>query len=272
MVHLTKDNKTAITFVSTFIKGQWLPNNNGGNEYLNIGYDDINKTHYKSFCLAEQENVCCYCSRKIDDRSEIELEHIIPRSVKGNEKLQEYFDYSDILKQNVVLQEVFRLSKIQQATPPFPHHIAYHNIVASCNGRTFAPSDDFTCCNRKRENEFIPPLNLMVQCIGYENDGTMVYLPDIQNREYINTLNLNKQALKNIRRLWFLFSRSIVTINELLAATTEEDYMELLTIHIFANPLKVLSDNRLIDTFSVESAWNVFMAYKYFLSFYRNNN
>jgi len=272
MVSLDKDNKTAIDYVSEFIAGQWLENNDGGYEYRNIGYDNINKAAYRAFCLEEQENVCCYCSREIDDSLHTELEHIIPRSVKNEQELQQYFNYSSILAKNVRLQEGFRVSAVQQITPPFPHHIAYHNIVASCNGRTFDTSEDFTCCNRIREDSFIPPLNLMGKCIAYENDGTIVYLPEMQNRVYINTLNLNKQKLKDIRRLWFLFSRTPVTIDDLLAATTEDDYKVLLTIHIITNPLRFFSDNRLIDTFNVEAAWSIFMNYKYFLNFYRNNN
>ncbi len=272
MISLNKSNQQAIDYVSNFISGQWLENNDGSYEYRNIGYDNINKTIYRAFCLAEQKNVCCYCNREIDNSPQTELEHIIPRSVETEEELQLYFMYSNILSENVTLQDDFRRLALKATPPPFPHHIAYQNIVASCNGKTYDTSEEYTCCNRNRGNDFVPPINLMNNCIAYENDGTIVYLPEIQNRIYLNTLNLNKQKLKDIRRLWFLFSKSNVSIQELINANNEDDYSELITLYIIANPLKSISDNRIADTFQTDFEWSVFIKYSYFLNYFRLNN
>jgi hypothetical protein len=278
MVSLNKNNQTAIDYVTNFINGQWLENNIGGNEYRNIGYNSINRTQYKTYCLQEQENVCCYCSREIANNPNTELEHIIPRSVATNEALQPYFSLSNILADNTVLQEDFRLSTERQATPPFPHHIAYQNIVASCNGITFKSSEDFTCCNRKRQDDFIPPYNLIQNNIVYLPDGTIYSTIDTTYEEQgiqydsITRLNLNKQTLKNIRRIWFLLASSDVNINQLTQATTIENYSEIFTLYLRVNPRKVTSDNNLIDSFENETSWKVLMQYKYFLNYFRNNN
>ena len=240
MVSLNKNNQTAIDYVTNFIDGQWLENNNGGFKYYNIGYNNINVEEYKLPCLQEQKNVCCYCSRLIDNSPETELEHIIPRAVNDTVTLQQYFNYSLILSQSIVLQNSFSAATTQQATPPFPHHIAYQNILASCNGKTINTSEDTTCCNRNRGNEFIPPFNLINNCIAYNNDGSIYYVEDDIHNQYINHLNLNKALLKNIRRIWFLFANSDVTEDLLLQANTIEEFKEVFSIYIDVNPLKHL--------------------------------
>ena len=278
MVSLKKDNQKAIDYVTNFINGQWLENNNGGFEYRNIGYDSINKNYYKKICVTEQENVCCYCSREIGNNPHTQLEHIIPQSVATNDALQPYFNYSNILADNIVLQEDFREATVKQTLPPFPHHISYQNLVASCNGITFKSSEDFTCCNRNRENYFIPPYNLIPNNIMYLNDGTLYSNIDTNYEEQgiqyesITYLNLNKQTLKNIRRIWFLLASTDVEINQLLLATTVEEYKVIFTLYLRVHTNKVTSDNNLIDSFENQTSWTVLMQYKYFLYYFRNNN
>ncbi len=278
MVTIEKNKQAAIDYVNEFIKGQWLENNNGGFEYRNIDFNSINRTIYKTYCLEEQEYVCCYCSREIANNNHTELEHIIPRSVTTNEVLQHYFSLSNILADNIVLQEVFRLSTAQETPPPFPHHIAYQNIVASCNGITFKSSEDFTCCNRNREDFFIPPYNLIPNNIVYLNDGTIYSNIDTNHKEQgipyesLTHLNLNKQVLKNVRRIWFLLANSDVHLNQLLQASNIDDYKEIFTLFLRVNPMKAISDNNLIDSFENTTSWTVLMQYKYFLDYFRNNN
>ncbi len=272
MVTLLKNNQTAINHVSDFINGQWLENNDGGFNYRNIDYDSINRSEYRRFCLKEQENVCCYCGREIADNNFTELEHIIPRSVTTIEGLQPYFALSSILSNNIVLQESFRQSTTQQTLPPFPHHIAYHNIVASCNGKTIQSSENLTCCNRHRKDDFIPPFNLMPKCVGYANDGNVYYIYDENDNQYINPLNLNKVLLKHIRRIWFLFSRSDVNEQDLAQVNNEASILEVITLHLEVNPFKELIDRNIIDSFKTLSNWNTLMKYRYFLNYFRINN
>lgn len=271
MVTLEKNRQDAIREVSEFIDGQWQTDSN---RYIGIGYDDgaFNKATLKDYCLAEQEYVCCYCSREIDNSRNTELEHIIPRSVSTSEALQPYLDFSPILASNVVLHQGFRLSTERQTTPPFPHHIAYHNIVASCNGKTIDTSEDTTCCNRNRGNEFIPPFNLMANSIFYLNDGTIYYINDEIDNRNINPLNLNKDLLRNIRRMWFLFATSEATEDELINANNEEGILEVITLHLEVSSFKSTSDRNIIDSFKTLSNFGTLMKYRYFLNYFRTNN
>uniref|UniRef100_UPI00404B6DE8 HNH endonuclease n=1 Tax=Flavobacterium sp. TaxID=239 RepID=UPI00404B6DE8 len=271
MVSLNKDNQNAIDYVTNFIKGQWFEDSK---KYIGIGFNDgaFNKATLKNYCLEEQQNVCCYCSRKIDNSNNTELEHIIPRSIDTEIGLMPYFDLSHILADNIVLQESFRASTVKQITPPFPHHIAYHNIVASCNGKIKDTSEDLTCCNRNRGNDFVPPFNFMPNSIAYLNDGTIYYVNDEIDNRYINPLNLNKALLKNIRRIWLLFANSDLTLDELLQASTINQIKEIFTLHIDVSPNKTIADSTIIDSFKNEAQWKTLMNYKYFLDYFRINN
>lgn len=268
MISVSKNNQTAVKYVSDFIDNQWQDEYN---RYINIEFSDITKSDIRKFCLQEQENVCCYCGREIQDDFHTELEHIIPRSVKTNDELQPYFFLSNILAENIVLQDNFKVINIKMATPPFPHHIAYHNIVASCNGKTTNTSEDTTCCNRNRQHEFVPPFNLMANSIEYLNDGTVYYVNDEKDNRYLNPLNLNKVLLKNIRRIWYLFANSDVTENLLIQANNVEQYKELFSIYIDINPIKTIADTDIINSFKTEVNWNLLLKYKYFLNYFRNN-
>ena len=269
MVSINKDNQQAITDVSSFISRQWQEESNS---YINIDFDSINKTEYKINCLSEQQYVCCYCSREIENTPQTELEHIIPKSINTIDSLQRYLDLSPILLNNIILQQDFRKSTEEQNTPPFPHHIAYQNIVASCNGKIKYTSENITCCNRKREDTFIPPFNLMPNSIKYLNDGTIYYDYDEIDNRFINSLNLNKDLLKKIRRIWFLFTASDVTPNELLQITTLEQIKEIITLHIDINPLKEAADRTTIHSFKNEVSWKMLMNYKYFFNYFKIQN
>lgn len=195
-----------------------------------------------------------------------ELEHIIPRAKQSIEDFEPYYASSHILQQNVVPQNSFETATNERNMPPFPHHIAYHNIVASCNGRTFESSEDFTCCNRKRGDDFIPPFNLMKDSVGYLPDGTIVYLKELKNRDYFEILNLNKETLRNIRRLWYLFSQSNLSAQLLDNAVELE---EIITVHAIAHSPTPIEDIKLLETFSNQTMWNAFKKYSYFLTYYK---
>lgn len=271
MVTLEKNDQNAITFVSKFIENQWQDDSN---RYIGIGFDDgaFDKSTLKRYCLEEQRYVCCYCSRELDNSRDTQLEHIIPRARNvDNEELQRYFRYSVILSQNIILQDEFCDFNSKKNTPPFPHHIAYQNIVASCNGKTINSSEDPTCCNRNRSNDFVPPFNLMVKSISYLNDGTVYYVDDEMDNRYINSLNLNKDLLRSIRRIWFLFASSDVTEDELIHTDSEEKIVEVITLYLEANSFKLLTDRRIIDSFKILSNWGTLMKYRYFLNYFRTN-
>lgn len=280
MIYVSKTNQKAIDFVSNFLNCGF---NEEENRYIGIGYAQIrNQVNiFRGFFVAEQQGKCCYCCRTIDNSSRTELEHIIPQSKNTIDEFQRYYDLSNILRDNVVPQSIFESATTQLATPPFPHHIAYHNIVASCDGRNFASSvsGSFTCCNRKRGNDFIPPFNLMENSIEYLPDGTIVYKNAPENRDYFEILNLDKALLNQIRRLWFLFSKSSLHLDDILNdnfanVITEEivSITEKIVAHAIANSDFPMEDSNLTATFSTSDTWNVFKQYYYFFDYYREKN
>lgn len=271
MIYLDKTNHEAIDFVTTFIDANWLEQNDGTYKYQNIGYSQIKNPviKFREFFINEQNNKCCYCCRNIVNDNSTELEHIIPRTKSMLVDFTPYYQHSNILNQNVVPQIVFESSTNELNKPPFPHHIAYHNIVASCNGRIFESSEDFTCCNRERGDEFVPPFNLMQNSIEYLPDGTIVYILDLQNRNYFEILNLNKDILINIRRLWYLFSLSDLTLSYILDGSTNT-LDEKINIYAIANSQTIVEDFKLLETFSNPKIWEIFKEYSYFFDYYRN--
>ncbi|WP_175635064.1 HNH endonuclease [Pedobacter ghigonis] len=269
MIFLEKNNQAAIDHISQFLKANWLVSASGAYKYINIGYRDIKRGGFRSYFVLEQNYICCYCSRKIVDDHTCELEHVIPRSVTQIVDLSKYYDLSDTLKNNVVLQSDFENAIIEKDSPPFPHHIAYHNIVASCNGRTFETSASFTCCNRERADDFVPPFNLIKDVIAYLPDGTIVYGTNPQERSYFEILNLNKKILIDIRRLWYLFSLSNLSQEKI---TSEE--ITNLKEHIVENAIShsttTIEDIKvLLPQFINPELWKLFKEYSYFLSYYR---
>lgn len=280
MIYLTKDNQAAITYVAEFLDSNWLEQENGNYKYQNIGYRDIKNPvqRYRNFFVEEQRGKCCYCCRDIQNDHHTELEHIIPRSKFNVESFEPYYRYSSILHDHVVPQAIFEekqgLKDDKLVCPPFPHHIAYHNIVASCNGRTFESSANFTCCNRIRKDDFIPPFNLMQDSIRYLPDGSIVFEQDIAGLTYLNLLNVTKPILKSIRRLWYLFSKSTLTLAEVVNTSGQkkqlfEYIVENAIVHAPAET--TVEDYKLAGTFSEPVRWSSFVCYSYFFNYYRDN-
>lgn len=266
MIYLDKNDQAAVNYVSNFLTGQWLEDNTGGRRYQNIEYSDINRGNvFKAFFVNEQGSKCCYCCRDIEIDPQTELEHIIPRAVDTEAVLTQYQNLSPILATYVMLNESFKTSQVQLATPPFPHHTAYHNIVASCNGRTFETTTDFTCCNRERGDDFLPPFNLMHGCVSYLPDGTFVYDPP-EGQAYVDILNLNKTILKQIRKLWKLFFKNNTPLHEIMLPFDEDTVKELVTLAVTLQTAREQEDLKLIDNFTIEGMWLVLQKYSFFYS------
>lgn len=271
MIYIEKTNEDAITFVNDFLYSNWLDQGDGNFRYQNIDYASVKNpvNIFRGFFVNDQNNRCCYCCRNIDNNYKTELEHIIPRTKYVQEEFEPYYDLSIVLRSNVIPQSVFEVATVRLTTPPFPHHIAYHNIVASCNGRTFESSENFTCCNRKREDDFIPPFNLMLNPIQYLPDGTIVYQRDVTNRHYFEVLNLSKDMLVNIRRLWYLFSQSTLVLEQILDDSYTPAINEKIVLYAIANSPTPAEDNKLVETFSNSNVWTIFKEYTYFFEYYR---
>lgn len=274
MQFIPKRNPRGNNIVSDFLGRQWQEEPVNG--YLNIGYNDMPKDELRNILLAEQENLCCYCMRYIYYNSNVDknctLEHIIPRAVNDSVVFSSYTNQSNILNENVVLQSVFTTSNVRLQVPPAPHHIAYHNLVASCDGSIWDDPNQPTrrtaqFCNGHRGNEFILPFfydENVNENIIYDQTGLVYYTEDDDEQTMIDHLNLNYTTLKNIRRVWFFISTSEFNLEQVEAANDEQSRENILTISILGSVQRNFRDDQLVNTFSNELFWGILLQYRWF--------
>lgn len=126
------------------------------NQYINADYDnglcDKRRTAQRDLThvlLENQQYYCCYCMKLLARDNTTTLEHIVPYSTVKQEEFDTYL-VCDELTNNVVCKSAF--DRVTKAIPPakYPHDIAYHNLVASCDSNIH--------CNHYRSNNFIWPL------------------------------------------------------------------------------------------------------------------
>lgn len=278
MESISKSSEEGINLVTNFINENWQEYDDFSG-YVNIDYSDLNKTRLREILSEEQNDLCCYCLRNLRNREgeldigKITLEHIIPRSfqnplnTKETEELRRY-NTVDVLGSNVVLQDIFTSSRVRLTTPPFPHKIAYQNLVVACNGCFNDKVSKF--CNGPRKDYYIPPffyLSNVNEVIVYNKSGLIYYTEDDEEGTYINRLKLNYSLLKQVRRLWYLISISEYTLDDILRANNESQYKEILIIVIEGNLNKVDSDNQL-HFFNKDLFWNFMLEYKWFYTYY----
>jgi hypothetical protein len=149
--------------------------------------------------LEEQGQHCCYCMKHISDKDST-LEHIIPNKAPNLEFFSDYVEFGEISSNVFFWIADMRFSKIK--TPPFPHIIAYENLVASCDG--YIPTEGKAkCCNIKRGTETIIPLFYIPNAkdeFKYDEKGLIVC-----HEKYFNTiqiLGLENHSLQLFRRCW----------------------------------------------------------------------
>ena len=207
--------------------GEFLPELNSNDSYKEFRsrykYNNINNSRYNGWLEIlkheqEQNGICrcCYCMHELHTGQEISVEHLIPRNFDRLNEQDEYNFYcskAPELQNNVILSSEFDndsrntridVSQIQR----MPHHIAHSNLfVACCRG------DELGCsCNYNRENKRILPLMLMddvEEKVKYKKNGEVQILYSDTQSVYKTETNLkiNRTALVQIRRLWYLFSR-----------------------------------------------------------------
>ncbi|MDR0895476.1 MAG: hypothetical protein LBN06_09315 [Prevotellaceae bacterium] len=163
--------------------------------------------------LEEQNNHCCYCMRRLTVNNKITLEHLILRSITQQEEFNKYIkeERHTVLNDNVCLTEV---NKVYQAEPPYPHVVAYQNLVASCDGKIITGAPAISCCNLRRGFEYIEPIVLYATIkneVVYAFNGEVRWKED---KEYekeeqltMNILGLNDSILRMVRHIWSYINR-----------------------------------------------------------------
>lgn len=178
---------------------------------------------YSEKILAENEYRCCYCMRRIkkhpvSNRYPLTLEHVIVRTIISQSDYDAYFSMeSDLEKKDMILASNFENSS---KYPPYPHTIAYENLIPSCRGDFLRIGTSSKTCNHCRGNEFVHPLvfrkNIRDE-IRYYSDGTVEWTADRGDGRngipYVNLLGLNYIDLRLIRRIWYYLTHEHLDYN-----------------------------------------------------------
>ena len=154
--------------------------------------------------LMREQCRCCYCMRRLQTNGlHLSIEHVIPQHAQIDE-LEKYFAYGSTLDKALVQHEDDFL-KGDKHTPPYPHTVAYENLVLSCDG-VYPNSNEAQSCNTKRGSEFVPPVAFIREIhdnVEYYKNGDVRYLGKEEGMfPMVTILGLDVPILKAIRRIW----------------------------------------------------------------------
>lgn len=158
--------------------------------------------------MQEQNNRCCYCMRDIavlppEERS---IEHVIVNNPINGNDYNQYLGHGSTLDQADIINASDFL-QTQTPPPPYPHSVAYENMLMSCAGRVHAGIRTSFTCNGKRAHTFLPPMPLMPTIhseIKYRRDGFVYWTKDSRTESpFVEVVGLNEMVLQIIRRLWY---------------------------------------------------------------------
>ena len=162
---------------------------------------DSDSSHSLKRLIVEDSNQrCCYCMRSLRG---VSLEHVIPQSIKTRIEYDKYFEIESNLDKNNIMLTTDFLAK-PEAVPPFPHVLAYENLIPSCLGSLPKPGK---CCNIYRHDVFVQPIvfreNIHEEII-YKSTGTVIWQSNSdEDVPTVERLGLNCAELKAIRRIWY---------------------------------------------------------------------
>lgn len=171
------------------------------------------KNDLKNILLEDSNNHCCYCMRDLKGPT---LEHVIPQKVKSQEDFSKYFEIESKLdKENIILETEFLNNP--KDVPPFPHTVAYENLIPSCSGHL--ASRGSKSCNNYRGDKFIQPLVFRQGIhneIKYKINGFVEWTEEDLGTVFptITSLGLNSLELKAIRRIWYYLSSKNLSCDE----------------------------------------------------------
>lgn len=213
----------------------------------------------------EQHNRCCYCMRNIDQlkAEEKSIEHVIVNHPVDDEEYNKYLmhgsslDGADIINSSVFLER-------QTPPPPYPHSVAYENMLMSCAGRIHVGIKTSFTCNGKRCHSYVPPMPLMPAIsneVKYRKDGSVYWTKETSiKKPTVEILGLNDPTLQIIRRIWYKLSSQ-----NLLPSTCDK---ESLVYEILGDMLDEGKDDpqiQLLFLFLNNSQyWNLIQQFDYF--------
>jgi hypothetical protein len=201
MEYIDKTNpdikKEAYRLLKEFIDGQWQKD---ASRYINLAYEHYDISKLRPLLLNEQNHLCCYCMRYISD-TDTKIEHIIPNKATDPAIFDKYKLFGDINDKVFLWQDDMSSTQIIQM-PPFPHILAYENLVASCDG-SMPEQSSAKCCNIKRgSNEIIPVFYITNAKNEFDYDVNGIIICDSKYYKTIEVLGLEKDTLQRFRRCW----------------------------------------------------------------------
>ena len=246
----------------------------GSVRYMNIDYSgSFTNNGYRGrmleLAMTTQKKYCCYCLRKIGNSKLATLEHIIPQNAPSTSG---YNNYRELSKGEIALTKDFS-SAHNQERPPYPHTIAWNNLVVSCKGQF--PLDNNVsshCCNNARSSLYAPPVYYLQDIesrIAIMHDGSIHAKVGECHDEINSTIvaaKLNCTALKEIRRLWYELRN--IPYREIVRCMYDRNQRMKTLVYAFND----VNDFHSIFKYQKDDYWKVFMKYHLFYRIFREAN
>lgn len=272
MQYIDKTNKDYSTrghqIVETFIKGQWQDE---AQRYVNLDYKSFRIDELVALTMEEQGGFCCYCMRELHNElnsRNVTLEHVIPNKTKEEADYNHYIQYGALDAEHVIFGDLIDRSK-QLKLPPYPHFVAYENLVASCNGELIEDAAAVItlchCCNNRRKSDQIVPLFFLpnvAEIISYAPDGSLVY-DSIYEKTVHDVLNLDHKTLVLFRRGWHRICK-LYSVEDVKRGLDDN---ELRFDIILDSELPVTDQETLLN----RNYWKLFCEFSWFHIYYNNS-
>lgn len=235
------------TIIDNFLNTCW-----NGVEYITAYYDNLPKPPIRQFLINEQNGMCCYCMKSLADNHTTTLEHIAPHHCDANE----FNKYTlPIITQNAIHQSLFDRTTQLIAPGLYPHDIAYHNLLASCDSKTH--------CNNYRGDRFINSLfydSLVAQRVEYDEEG------NVFSSQYIDDLEIvgisTNPLLILLRKIWHELAKKKVSVDDV----TEDDILEVVAEIALAEKFQTTIN----DFWDNPSKKTDLLRYSWFFDYYKN--
>lgn len=253
-----------------------------GSRYVNLSFEEVNKDEMTRLLVDEQDGYCCYCMRRLHlesdgiHRKNVTLEHVIPHKIKEvewNVDRNKYRALSTLDSRDVAVCYSGELTDPAQrfGMPPFPHFIAYDNLVASCDGQTLnndGAEINHHCCNNMRGNRYVEPLYFHPDVeseVKYDGRGHIVcdeeYIPQLQEEG----VNIMSRFMNDVRLFWKCVAKSEYTAEQIHQAEVDENLRQ-----------QILDDIAPTDNYgrwfflTDRKKWSIYSDYDWFFDYYIN--
>jgi hypothetical protein len=191
------------------------------------------------------------------------LEHIIPQGMKQKEDIKPYLKYGCLRRKWVFPGNNIDMTR-RLHTPPYPHFIAYENLVASCDGKLEpkAPKNNHCCCNHHRQNKDIIPIFFLSNAsfiVKYEKNGFAFSFFEKYD-ETINVVNLNHPTLKLMRKAWAKATTLNYSLKDFKLAERDENLRN-----------EIVDDLDMLREYSnlrIKAYWTLFLQYDWFYQYF----